>query len=71
MKQTKNDKLWAVIAEAALMCDEKDNTIKQWRVRGFVPPSKHHMLVTMAAKLNEKLTHAELHSLWQKAKLIR
>jgi len=59
------EKLWHRIELIAQAAGVPKDTYHQWKHRGYVPPSRHHELVTKAASMPVALTHEELHTLWK------
>lgn len=62
--------LWNTIIVICKALRIPDATVAQWKCRGYVPPSRHHELVSTAEKLYLHLTHEQLHRQWRRARTI-
>lgn len=65
MNQKLNPTIWEDIKRAAKLAGIESNTVSQWKLRRFVPPSMHYTIVECSLQLQLDITHKKLHDMWK------
>jgi hypothetical protein len=66
MEQKNTSAIWAQIEALSSDINVPRPTFLQWRHRGYVPPSRHHDLLTAAGMrgITDDITSKALHGQW-------